>query len=300
MPRMSFLLTANVCATYAMSKSRNPFLLITIAIIVLAVHFFDSTEEPFLRTSFLDVGQGDATFITFPDQRQMLIDCSRDARILEALGREMKFFDMTIDYLVLTHADHDHIGGCLDVLQKFSVTHVISSGWFKQSEYQALLQESIESEYADHIIVTHPLSFKVGQSNVDVLYPTRPVQEDGTSYNDASLVMKVTDYGQSVLLTGDAEEVVEWFLTETHGANLASEVLKVGHHGSQTSSRDDFLAAVQPRHAVISAGKDNAYNHPSARVLHRLERAGAKIWRTDMQGDILVTLTSTSVYVETR
>lgn len=256
----------------------------------------DENDQPHVAFGFLDVGQGDATFIEWPDGTQMLIDCGKDARVLEALGRVMSFYDRELEYLVVTHPDLDHFGGCTDVMKRLSVSNVVYTGVDKQqAAWQAFWQTVVEQKTKVHLIQAHQV-WQMGSSTLTFLYPNHdrsydthvPGFDKADGDNNASIVMRLSFGEMDVLLPGDAEQELEQYLVETYAGQLDSEVLKVSHHGSGGSSITPFLEAVTPIHSIISAGKNNPYGHPSRRVLKRLERSSSTIWRTDINGDVMM------------
>lgn len=251
-----------------------------------------------LNIHFLDIGQGDATLVTFGTGEQMLIDCAIDARILEALGRTLPFYDRTIEYLVVTHPDLDHYGGCIDVLERFDITHIYYTGVAKHNAYHTAFEQVLAAHPGTEFLVA-PRRFAFGSTTVEMLYPTEPLARESDEPNNTSVIVLLTHIGHTALLMGDAEKEQEERLLEQYESKLDVDVLKVGHHGSKTSSIQDFVDATTPQHAVISAGGENSYGHPHLGVVRRFERASSTIWRTDKQGDILVAFTSDGMYVET-
>jgi len=252
--------------------------------------------------NFLDIGQGDATFVEFENGEQMLLDCSIDARILESLGKNMEFSDRTLDYLVITHPDRDHYGGCIDVLKRFEVKNIWYNGLEKNDDFFYEFESTITEEIADggvYMEISEPFSVDIVSSTLSILYPDVPVESLVSSEsNETSIVLRI-DYGEnSILFMGDAEISVEEYLGETYPKTLDVDILKVGHHGSAGATGKEFLEKVTPQYAVISVGKENTYGHPSLRVLKKLERTGAKILRTDLEGDILFHINKTNFYVE--
>lgn len=264
--------------------------------------------EDKVKVVFLDIGQGDATFVEFSDGTQMLIDCALDARILEALGRVMKASDHTIDYLFVTHPDQDHYGGCVDVLERFEVKHIVYSGYKKTtSEYFPVFQDSVQKEGALYHEIASEEIWNISSTTLHFLYPDKPVETHPVVLattkkepsNNTSLVF-ILQYGKEKLLfTGDAEFEIENYLLKKYSPELLDvDVLKVGHHGSSGSSSAEFLSALTPEYAFISAGKKNRYGHPTLRTLKRLERVNAEVWRTDQRGDIIINVSKDHVYVE--
>ncbi|MFH0857122.1 MAG: MBL fold metallo-hydrolase, partial [Candidatus Magasanikbacteria bacterium] len=247
--------------------------------------------------NFLDVGQGDATFIEFENGEQLLLDCSIDARILESLGKNMDFSDRTLDYLFVTHPDKDHYGGCIDVLKRFEVKNIFYTGFAKQDDFYYEFENAITEEITEGAVYTEigePFSMNIVSSTLSFLYPDVPVDSIiSLEANESSIVLRL-DYGEtSAIFMGDAEISVEEYLGETYPDSLDVDILKVGHHGSAGATGKEFLEQVTPQYAIISVGVENTYGHPSPRVLKKLERTGAKILRTDLEGDILFHINKT-------
>jgi len=267
----------------------------------------NNAVEKSLNLAFLDIGQGDATFVTFPDGQQMLIDCAINARILEALGRVMPYYDRSLDYLVITHPDMDHYGGCVDVLNRFDVKNIVYTGFEKETSYFGEFMEAVVEENTSFHQIEAFTTWDIASTTITFLYPDHPVHLDSTipgtgkqaNSNNTSMVMKLSYGNMDVLLPGDAEKELEAYLVQTYPEFLDVEVLKAAHHGSSGSSQPDFLQKVTPDHTIFSAGINNSYGHPSKRVIKRIERLNSETWRTDTQGDILMSLFQDKVYVET-
>jgi len=269
----------------------------------------DIARDPTLDIAFLDIGQGDSTFVTFPDGQQMLVDCAIDARVIEALGRVMPFYDRDIDYLVVTHPDLDHYGGCIDVMNRFDVGHILYNGLEKPyDDLWIAFNDAVEVHRQagkQFTLIEEPMVWNIASTTVSVLYPDHSIVDDAhvpgetkeAGANDTSIILKLSYGDEDVLMTGDAEEDLEAYLIATYGDQLDVEILKAGHHGSQTSSIDSFVSSTSPEVAIFSAGKNNKFGHPSPRVLKRFERAGTTAWRTDQHGDILVSMTTSSYSV---
>lgn len=264
-------------------------------------------EKNFLQIDFLDIGQGDASLITFPSGEQMLVDCSLDARILEALGRVMDFRDHTIEYLAITHPHQDHDGGCVDVLKRYEVKQVIYTGFKKNTDsYLGVFFETVQNEPAVYSEISSEQTWTIGSTTVHFLYPDStvsgseivPDRPSGSNANNTSLVFSLQYGKEKVLFMGDAETEEETYLLKKYGGLLDVDVLKAGHHGSQTSSGNNFLKVVTPSVVTISSGKGNSYGHPSLRTLKRFERSGTQIWRTDEKGDIILQIYPDHIYVQ--
>jgi competence protein ComEC len=251
----------------------------------------------FVKVTFLDIGQGDATFIEFPDGVQMLVDCAIDARIIEALGRVMPYYDHEIDYLLITHPDLDHYGGCTEVMKRFEIKNIVYTGMRKEyDDFWVEFWRTIEDEGAEYIEIDGEVVWDIASTTLHFLYPDHSIVDDpnipgidnDTGANNSSIVFKLSFGESDILLTGDAEAELEVYLIATYGEQLDVESLKAGHHGSGSSSIQEFLDLVSPSSTFISSGLDNRYGHPSRRVLKRLERVGSQVWRTDLRGDIII------------
>src|SRR3989344_3248280 len=249
-----------------------------------------------LEVTFFDVGQGDAAFIETPERQQILIDGGPSSVILEKLGKEMPFWDRTIDWIILTHPEKDHLAGLLEVLKSYKVENILWTGVVRDTaeftEWQKLIKEEgakIFIAEAGVRILGGPTSLQIwGGADLGVLYPFESLEgKEMKDSNDTSIIVKLIFGKISFLFTGDASQSVERRLVlglAKH--NLDAEVLKVGHHGSKTSTSGEFVEAVSPEIAVISAGRNNSYGHPHQEVLDNL--AGVNIFRTDLSGDIKI------------
>ncbi|MGA2625299.1 MAG: DNA internalization-related competence protein ComEC/Rec2 [Bacteroidota bacterium] len=251
-----------------------------------------------LRVTFLDVGQGDAVFIEFPNGKNLLMDAGPRTPNVDAGNRFVGPFLKSqgvhrLNAIVLSHPDGDHIGGAPYLLRHFLVDRIIDCGTFSRS---GLSQECLHLADSLHIRPTDAIAGSVvgGYDNAR-LYVMNPqsvlAPADTTvrlSFNNQSLVVKLLYGRTSLLLTGDAEEPAEQRMIESYGGFVASDVLKAGHHGSRTSSSPEFLAAVRPELAIISVGQNNTFGHPSREVLERLENIHCEYLRTDELGAVVL------------
>ncbi len=266
-------------------------------IILLALVFFAwrSLPDGRLHVVFLDVGQGDAIFIQTPSGKQVLVDGGpSETQLLSQLGRQMGFWDRTLDVVILTHPDSDHITGLTPVLERYQVDTVI---------YREMGCESEICEYWLQLLAAEGAMVYQGETglrlalddglSMTVLHPGTELLEGA---NNNSVVTRLA-YGQvSVLLPGDIEAEVEQQLA-AEGAGLASTVLKAAHHGSCSSTTQAFLDAVGPEVVVISVGAENRFGHPCAEVLERL--AELPVYRTDEHGAVEIVSDGARVWVET-
>ena len=231
-----------------------------------------------LRVYCLDVGQGDSILIT-NNNKTMLIDASTN----EMGSRVVKYLNdlgiKKIDYLVGTHPHEDHIGGLDNVIKNFDIGTIYMPNVVATTK---TYEEVIDAISAKKLKVTSPKTgdkFTVGNAECEVM----SIRNDKDDYNNCSIVIKMDFNNVSYLFTGDAEESVESSRKWPH-----IDVLKVGHHGSNTSSSKNFLEQIKPEVALISVGQGNTYGHPTQATLKRLSNIGAKIYKTDENGTILL------------
>lgn len=243
-----------------------------------------------LKVCFLDVGQGDAAFIQFPDGKNMLIDGGDCDEFSNAgLRHVLPFLNRQgirrIDIVALTHADNDHIGGLPYILRHIKVGRVIDTGYAADHEFYKDYRYVIDSLKVEYRAVkAGEVLLEAHNYAVFVFNPVDSLQYE--DINNASLVLKIVYDDVSFLLTGDIEEQAEQNLLRYADA-LKCRVLKVAHHGSKTSSTEEFLSFAQPEFAVISVGAYNRFNHPSPIVIDRLKKYGTKIIRTDENGAVI-------------
>lgn len=259
------------------------FLLLSIYLLRLAV----GTHGDHLEVSFLDVGQGDATLIETPKGAQVLIDGGAAGRVGRPLSRELPFYDRSLDMVIATHADADHIGGLVNVLREYRVDQVVmparKSNTAGYEAYERVISD-LPNETDVRTLTRGDVVQLPGEAYLLTLFPPAKHSPDDT--NDSSLIFKLL-YGEtSWIFTGDSPAAIEQYLARSDGKLLGADVLKVGHHGSDTSSSNIFLSAVSPRVAVISAGADNPHGHPTETVLNRLQDTGADIFCTCKSGSI--------------
>ena len=186
---------------------------------------------------------------------------------MRELGKIIPPYDHSIDIVLATHPDKDHVGGLNDVLEKFSVSYFIEPGVPADTLAWTALLKKIEEKNIPHIYARRGTEIDLGGgAKLSVLYPDRDVSREKDT-NNASIIAMLSYGASRVLLTGDAPQSAERNLIVKDGEKLRADILKLGHHGSRTSSAQEFLAAVHPAYAVISAGCKNSYGHPHQEVL---------------------------------
>lgn len=261
-------------------------LLIVIAVLVWG-YYFSLQGSGVLTVAFLNIGQGDAIFIESPSGVQVLVDGGPGRAVLRQLGRQMGFFDRTLDVIVATHPDSDHIGGLPDVLGLYAVSYIFDPGIAHSiPTYDAFLERSKEELGAQYILARRGQLINLGGgAYIRILFPDHDVTHVET--NDGSVVLQLVYGDTAFLLTGDAPVNVEQYVSSLDGKTLHSDVLKVGHHGSRTSSSELFVGWASPEYAVISRGCDNRYGHPHQEVLNILNRFEIEIHDTCEEGTIV-------------
>lgn len=253
--------------------------------------FTPSNDE--LVAHFIDVGQGDANFIELPNGEVMLIDAGIAStgddivEYIENLGYD------TIDYVVSTHPHADHIGGMAEIIEAFDIESVYMPRAVSTSKTYENLLETIQDK---------GLSIKTGRAGVEVLNEedldivmVAPNSDDYSNLNNYSIVLKITYGDVSFLYTGDAEEESLEEIT----SDIEADVLKVGHHGSDTSTSEEFLEKVNPQYAVISVGEGNSYGHPAASTIELLQEYTNNIYQTDLNGTVVISTDGVNINVKT-
>ncbi len=243
-------------------------------------------DNRYLTVTFLNIGQGDSILIETPDGVQMLIDGGPDATVLRELSATLPWFDRTIDVVLGTHPDKDHIAGLVDVLERYTVGRIITTENTGETTTAESYHDALTQEGATITMARAGQVYTLGASTtVAVFSPANDPSMLET--NTASIVTQVRYGDIEFMLTGDAPQSIENYLVGAYGDQLESEVLKLGHHGSKTSSSDEFLAAVHPQYAVVSTGKDNTYGHPNKETVARVTAAGIPIINTAKEGRIM-------------
>lgn len=263
-------------------------LLLLLVINVFLFHLDWKNSHRILTFAMLDVGQGDALFIESPTGTQIMFDLGGARKVLGPFSKLMSPFDRTIDAVFITNPDADHIGGFSDIFKNYKVGAVFESGTLNDSKTFQNLKTEIKNQNIPDILAKKGMRLDIGGGAViDILFPDRDVSMWTT--NDGSIVARLSYGDTSIMLSGDSTIKTEKIiLSENSTEQLGSTFLKVGHHGSRTSTSSSFVKAVSPEYALISVGKDNKYGHPHADVLATLVQSGTKILRTDLLGTIII------------
>ena len=255
-----------------------------------------------LKIYFIDVGQGDSCLIITPQNKKILIDGGEGNSEKYDKGKNVVFPYLLdrrinkIDYLVISHFDNDHVGGLIYIIENLKVDKILL-GIQTEENYQLNKVLELSKEKNIEIVVLDSGDRIDIEKDVyiNILWPDKEKIINENKLNNNSLVFKFIYKNFSILFTGDIESIAEKEILEKYKTNfeiLKSNVLKVAHHGSKTSSNLEFLEKVKPQIALIGVGKDNNFGHPNINVLERLENMNTKIYRTDLSGEIEIKVTN--------
>jgi len=269
-----------------------PILLTLVLVFAVTIITFKDIEKD-LIIHFLDVGQADSILVELPEKKTMLIDAGNnsDGNMIVQYLKERNID--TIDFLIGTHPHEDHIGGLDDLIDNFKIGKI----------YLPKVTHTTKT-FEDVLLAIQRKGKKIraAKAGVNIIYENElkvyflgPQERTYDELNHYSAVIKLDYLNNSFLFTGDAEIINEKEMLREYGSQLRADILKTGHHGSNSSTSQEFLAAVTPAYAVISVGKDNPYGHPSPEVIKRLNKANIKIFRTDLQGTIIVQSNGTKI-----
>jgi competence protein ComEC len=252
-----------------------------------------------LAVHFIDVGQGDSILIQTPENEFMLIDSGENDQYSKLSGYLDYYGVKELKYAVFTHPHADHIGSAFQVVRDYTIdTLIMPPAVSNTSTFEKLMTE-IENKRIGVTRAEYGRTYQLGGAELLIL---APLSEEYDNLNNYSVVILLKYGNVKFLFTGDIEkgpenEIIEY--CESNGFDISADVLKVGHHGSQTSSGQEFLDMVRPEYAVISCGADNDYNHPHLETVRRLEDIGANILRTDLSGDILLLTDGNEIFDRT-
>lgn len=242
-----------------------------------------STDAERMEVHFIDVGQGDAVLIMC-DGHAMLIDAGDYSKGTAIQNYLQKQNVKKLDYLILTHPDSDHIGGAPVIITKFEIDKVFVSNYEKDNKtYQKLIQ-ALDNKRLKYTTPEVGAQYFLGTAEITILAPNGTYDDP----NNASIALMLQNGKNKFLFTGDAEETAEQDILAT-GIDVSADVYKAGHHGSRTSTSQEFFKAVSPSCAVISCGEENSYGHPHAETLNTFRMNGVKVYRTDEDGTIVAT-----------
>lgn len=276
----------------------------TTSLCVLLVVVNGARPDGRLHVTVLDIGQGDAILLQGPNGGRMLIDTGPDPDgLLAALDARVPVWDRRLDLVVLTHPHEDHVGGLALLLDRYRIGEVVEPGMIGPGPGdQAYRRRMVELGRESRVVAAGDRLWLDG-IRLDVDWPPRgevPLRpaDGGTAINNVSIVLELQFGARRMLFTGDVEQQIDPYLLAAGIAQRtggALDVLKVAHHGSGTATSDAFVAAMNPRVAIVSAGWGNPYGHPSPQTVARLEESGAQLFRTDLDGSVEISTDGTDL-----
>lgn len=241
-----------------------------------------------LTVAILDVGQGDSIFIETPNGKQVLIDGGATKKVLLELGKVMPVGDNSLDLVIATHPDKDHIGGLIPVLENYDVSQILESPVEGTTKTFSIFKDAVAKEKSDRVLAEAGQTILLDSANniyLKILWPGKVAS--GVLTNEAAIVAELVFGESEFLFTADIPAFVEETLAASFPEEINTDVLKVAHHGSRYSSSFNFLEAASPDVAVISAGKNNSYGHPHKDTLGRLTKLKIPILGTYDEGTII-------------
>lgn len=258
-----------------------------IALCVANIFFFSSMytikNQRASSIHFLNVGQGDAELVSLSSHVDILIDGGpENGMIVSALRNAIGAHDMTIDMIIASHIEADHIGGLIDVVKLYNIGAFVFSGREANTEIWNTLKNELHKKHIPILFVQKDDYIRIGKTEIKVYSPDI-ASVTGKISNDSALVLVLRENGISSAFMGDVSEKIETELMDELFPQI--DILKIAHHGSKFSSSEQFLRAVKPKIAVIEVGK-NSYGHPAPEILRRLASNATRIFRTDVSGNI--------------
>jgi len=266
------------------TKNNPPFLIIIFVSLLLfdaALWICILNKAKTLELDFLNVGQGDATLLKFPFSGRILIDAGDGQMIKSALAQVQNYFDRHIDIWILSHANLDHYGGFLKLLENNPPRLFIYNGFDADSSSFKTFKKSLKAKNIPIVILSASDKIKIGESYFEILWPVgrQPIKD----LNDTSLILRLIYLKHSILFLGDASTKITSLLT-----NIQSEILKLSHHGSKTGTDENILNLIRPKIVLVGVGLNNRFSHPHQEVMDLLQKIGSQILRTDLNGTIKI------------
>ena len=253
----------------------------------------EELENEKLVVHMIDVGQADC-FLLVQDETTALVDCGTRSTGEDAIAYIKELGITQLDYVFGTHPHDDHMGGMYDVITSFEIGTIVipkvKAGDVTSNWYQKLMQEISTGKYAVNYVNVGD-EFELGVADMKVI---GPINDPEGELNNYSTVLKVSLGEMDMIMTGDAEKEVEEDILNS-GENVEAEILKLGHHGSDTSTSEEFLNAIKPDYALISCKVGNKYEHPTKSTMELLEAHNIEVYRTDESGSVVMTVTSSNV-----
>ncbi|HZS43296.1 MAG TPA: MBL fold metallo-hydrolase [Candidatus Paceibacterota bacterium] len=250
-----------------------------------------------LKVAFLNIGQGDAILIEAPNGNKMMIDGGPGGAAVESeLSKQLPFYDRHLDLIILTHPDADHVAGFQSILNDYQVNEVMEPGSNTDTETYKKIEDTITAKNLPKVLARRGMRIILDRRRkiyLTILFPDRDPETWDT--NTSSIVARLTYGHNSFLFQGDSPQMIENYLVSLDGANLKSDVLKAGHHGSKTSTSDLYVQTVQPVYTVISAGLHNRYGFPHHDTIDILNKYHTQLLKTYELGTIVLKSNGTNL-----
>ena len=271
-----------------METKYGPIILVVLILLSAALGYFyyngyfgGISADAEVEYHFIDVGQGDASLI-LTDEAAVLVDCGTLEQSYIVLDYVKEYTDK-IDLFVFSHAHDDHMGGAANIINSITVDEVLMTSYASDAVFFEKALDAIEE---NDVTVTEALpgaTYTEGDVEIKVFAPVMDYED----HNSNSIIMRVEVDGSSVMYTGDAEHRTEADALDEYPYGMKSDILKVGHHGSSTSTSEAFYDAVSPKYGVISCGEGNSYGHPHREIKELFSERGLEYYRTDLAGDVV-------------
>ena len=266
------------------------FTLIFLAISVISIWYavLQENHRGRMMIAFLDIGQGDAIYIQAPNGNDIIIDGGPGRNLLGQLAKVMPFYKRNVGAILVTNPDADHYSGFIDLLDRYQVGMDFEAGTISDTPTRHLFLHKLDDHHIPVMIAKRGMKIVLDQKDgvyLSILFPDRDVSSFAT--NDGSIIAKLVYGNTSVLLQGDASQKDELYLLKLDSIGLKADILKVGHHGSKTSTAPAYVQAVGPEWAIISAGLNNRYGFPHQQTLDTLNASHVTILKTMGQGSII-------------
>ncbi len=273
-------------------KKRYYFLLLLIFLIILSLWGISFLPDGKLHLYFVDVGQGDGILMQLPTGEFILNDGGPDNKIINFLSQKIPFYNKKIDLVIMSHPHADHLNGLIEVLKRYEVKNLMLTGVkYNYLGYDQLIELALDKN-VNLIYVDGQKDYKFGKVAIDILYPNENINgKYFANVNNSSIAFRLIFNDFKAFFSGDLEKEKEELLI-SQKLHLNSDILKAGHHGSKTSNNLFILEKIRPDWVIISCGVNNKFNHPNPETLKHLQSISQKVFRTDLQGNIEVQLSS--------
>lgn len=269
------------------TKKISNLLLLLLFLNIVSWYYIVQTRRNATNTiNFIDVGQGDSTLIQTDNNHQIIIDGGPDNSIINQIRHIIPINDKNIELIILTHPHDDHLDGIMELMNYYHIHHIIYTDIDNNEDKYQYFKNQMKEKKISTTIANSQL-IKIDNIEIKLLYPFQSISKQSfEDENESSIALKITSPRTSILITGDLSSKIEQKIMEKYYHDLNVDILKIGHHGSKTSTSNDFLIVTSPKSAIISCGQDNSFGHPAPETLDKLTQQDIEIHRTDLEGNI--------------